>query len=307
MILADCRIAAQEDGRGDVQADLPHARIALAEVARRTEDLLATLPEVERRSSDQRATAAAAIDAARALRATFLDLHVDAVYDELTEGRTCSLWLAELTEVAARAFPVLVPTAGRLETERTRPQASKEGHEIDQGIFINRVLRSPSAGPHLIERWLRPTSRALALLPEFSRTGSADLRSVRMECSGGAAHLTMCRDDCLNTEDNQQIEDMETAVDLTLLDPGVEVCVLRGGETTHPRYRGKRVFGVSSSEAARTGGRGWWRSPGSPRWTPSAGSGQVNPRRVCWSMKSTKPRTWTSRSSAASNDLVVPR
>jgi thioesterase DpgC len=35
---------------------------------------------------------------------------------------------------------------------------------------------------------------------------------------------------------------METAVDLALLDPAVRVCLLRGGEMTHPRYRGRRVF-----------------------------------------------------------------
>lgn len=35
---------------------------------------------------------------------------------------------------------------------------------------------------------------------------------------------------------------METAVDLALLDPGVRVGLVRGGEMNHPRYRGKRVF-----------------------------------------------------------------
>jgi thioesterase DpgC len=44
-------------------------------------------------------------------------------------------------------------------------------------------------------------------------------------------------------EDNQQVDDMETAVDLALLDPDVRVGLLRGGEMSHPRYRGKRVRG----------------------------------------------------------------
>jgi thioesterase DpgC len=35
---------------------------------------------------------------------------------------------------------------------------------------------------------------------------------------------------------------METAVDLALLDPEVRVGLVRGGEMTHPRYRGRRVF-----------------------------------------------------------------
>ncbi len=47
----------------------------------------------------------------------------------------------------------------------------------------------------------------------------------------------MCRYDCLNAEDDRQVDDMETAVDLALLDPAVEVCVLRGAEMTHPRHR----------------------------------------------------------------------
>ncbi len=98
------------------------------------------------------------------------------------------------------------------------------------------------AGPHLLDAMLRPTPRALRLLPEFRRTGVVEMEAVRLERRDGAARLTMCRDDCLNAEDDQQVDDMETAVDLALLDPAVRVGLLRGGEMSHPRYRGKRVF-----------------------------------------------------------------
>ncbi|MER5732108.1 (3,5-dihydroxyphenyl)acetyl-CoA 1,2-dioxygenase DpgC [Streptomyces sp. NPDC002138] len=212
------------------------------------------LPAPERRTEEQRATAAAATDAVRSLRAVFLDTHVDAVYDELTEARTRHLRVAELASAAAEAFPGLVPTTSQLETEGIRAQAGKEGHEIDQGIFFGKVLGSPLAGPHLLDAMLRPTPRALAILPEFTRTGRADLGSVRMERTDGVARLTMCRDDCLNAEDNQQIEDIETAVDLALLDPAVEVALLRGGEMTHPRYRGKRVFSAGINLKSLHGG-----------------------------------------------------
>lgn len=237
-----------------VQKDLAAARTTLAEAADRTQQLLATLPEPDQRSSSQRVDATAAIDATRALRVAFLDTHADSVYEELTEGRTRYLRVDELVEAAAAAFPGLVPSAERLETERSRPQATKEGHEIDQGIFINRALRSQMSGLHLIDAMLRPTPRALALLPEFTKTGIADLGSVGLERVNGTAHLTMCRDDCLNAEDNRQIEDMETAVDLALLDPGVEVCLLRGGKMTHPRYRGKRVFSAGINLKSLHGG-----------------------------------------------------
>ena len=181
-------------------------------------------------------------DAARTLRGRFMDAQAEPVYDELTDGRRRYLRLEQLVEVAATAFPGLVPTADQMAAERARAQASKEGREIDQGIFLRGMLRSPLAGRHLLDAMLRPTPRALRLLPEFSRTGAAELGSVRLERRDGAARLTMCRDDCLNAEDNQQVDDMETAVDLALLDPGVRVGLLRGAEMSHPRYRGKRVF-----------------------------------------------------------------
>ncbi|MFD3656604.1 (3,5-dihydroxyphenyl)acetyl-CoA 1,2-dioxygenase DpgC [Streptomyces sp. NPDC058620] len=234
--------------------ELAHARVALAKAAARTDDLIAALPDPALRSPAQRADAAAARDGARALRAAFLGVHADAVYDELTADRTRYVRVAELADGAAMAFPGLVPTPEQLATERSRPQADKEGDEIDQGLFFRGVLRSPTAGPHLLDAMLRPTPRALGLLPEFLRTGKADLGSVRMERVAGAARLTMCRDDCLNAEDNQQIDDMETAVDLALLDPAVEVCLLRGGEMTHPRYRGRRVFSAGVNLKSLHGG-----------------------------------------------------
>jgi (3,5-dihydroxyphenyl)acetyl-CoA 1,2-dioxygenase len=238
----------------DVRADLPRARQALAETAERADDLIAILPEPGQRSPQQRATAARSKSAARAVRCQFMDAHADAVYDELTDGRTVYLRLSELVAAASVRFPGLVPTSDQLATERTRPQADKEGHEVDQGIFARGVLRSPVAGSHLVDAMLRPTPRATQMLPEFTRTGRADLGSVRLQRTGGVARLTMCRDDCLNAEDNRQVEDMETAVDLALLDPSVHVGLLRGGEMSHPRYRGKRVFSAGINLKALSAG-----------------------------------------------------
>jgi thioesterase DpgC len=230
------------DDAGAARGDLGRARQALAETAKHTDDLIASLPESGKRSAKHDANAAAAHEVIRTLRSHFMDLHAEAVYDELTDHRTCYLRLPELVEAAAVAFPGLVPTADQMTAEGALPQACKEGREIDQGIFLRGVLRSSRSGPHLLNAMLRPTSRALRLLPEFRRTGVADLGSVRMERRDGAARLTMCRDDCLNAEDNRQVDDMETAVDLASLDPGVAVGLLRGGQMSHPRYRGKRIF-----------------------------------------------------------------
>ncbi|MFJ9373236.1 (3,5-dihydroxyphenyl)acetyl-CoA 1,2-dioxygenase DpgC [Streptomyces sp. NPDC101455] len=238
----------------DVRAEPAQAREALAKAGARTDDLLAALPDPALRTPGQRVAAATATDAARTLRAAFMDAHADAVYDELTDGRTHYVRLDQLASSAATAFPGLVPTAERLATERGRPQAEKEGDEIDQGIFFRAILNSPSAGRHLLDAMLRPTPRALGLLPGFLVTGTADLGSVRLERTDGAARLTMCRTDCLNAEDERQIDDMETAVDLALLDPSVEVCLLRGGEMVHPRYRGRRVFSAGVNLKSLHGG-----------------------------------------------------
>ncbi|MEU6824304.1 (3,5-dihydroxyphenyl)acetyl-CoA 1,2-dioxygenase DpgC [Streptomyces atriruber] len=209
----------------------------------RVEQLAAALPEPPARSPGQRAAIDAAKDAARALRAAFLDASVDAVYDLLTSDRAESPRIDALLAAAAVAFPGLVPGEDLLAAERSRPQAAKEGHEIDQGIFLRAVLRSAAAGPHLLDAMLRPTPRALGLLDEFTRTGVVEMESVRVERGGdGVARLTMCRDDCLNAEDVRQVDDMETAVDLALLDPAVRVGLVRGGRMSHPRHRGRRVF-----------------------------------------------------------------
>jgi (3,5-dihydroxyphenyl)acetyl-CoA 1,2-dioxygenase len=227
---------------GAMREELPYAQAALAEAAELADERLAALPEPAARSSEQRAEAVAVQNGIRLLRVEFMNAHVEEVYGRLTDGRAAAPRLAELVEAAATAFPGLVPTAAQLADERSRPQANKEGREIDQGIFLRAVLRSPVSGPHLMDSMLRPTPRALRLLPEFVTTGLVETKSVRLERRAGVAHLTMCRDDCLNAEDDQQVDDMETVVDLALLDPGVRVGVLRGGEMTHPRYRGKRVF-----------------------------------------------------------------
>jgi (3,5-dihydroxyphenyl)acetyl-CoA 1,2-dioxygenase len=234
---ADARAEPSDQGPG-----LAAARAELADIAARTDELLARLPAPEERTPNERAVAMASMDAARALRARFMDRYAEAVHDELTDGRTRHLRVAELAWAAAEAFPGLVPNRARLEDERARPQVGKEGHEVDQGIFFRGILRSPLAGSHLMDAMLRPTPRALGLLPAFAETGRADLGSVSLERTDGVARLTMCRVDCLNAEDDRQVDDMETAVDLALLDPAVEVCLLRGGVMTHPRYRGRRVF-----------------------------------------------------------------
>ncbi|MFI6318531.1 (3,5-dihydroxyphenyl)acetyl-CoA 1,2-dioxygenase DpgC [Nonomuraea sp. NPDC050556] len=220
----------------------PLALSALTEEAQRVDDLLAVLPAPPARTPAQRGLASSALDKVRGMRADYVEAHAEEVYGYLTSGRTRHQRIDELVRAAALAYPGLVPTDEQMAAERSRPQAEKEGREIDQAIFLRGILRAPKAGPHLLDAMLRPTPRALELLPEFAESGVVRMEAVLLRRHDGVAYLTLCRDDCLNAEDAQQVDDMETAVDLALLDPGVRVGLLRGGEMSHPLYRGRRVF-----------------------------------------------------------------
>jgi thioesterase DpgC len=217
------------------------------------EELLAALPGRAVRGPDQQRTADLVHAVSRSLRSRFLRGHADRLYAELTGGLTRHLRLAEVAAAAAAAVPGLVPSPDQLAAERAQPQAAKEGREIDQGILFHALLGAPAAGPHLTAAMLRPTARAQELLPGFTRTGHLDLDTVRLDRRDGAGHVTVCNPGCLNAEDDQLIEDMETAVDLVLLDPRIRVGVLRGGVMTHPKYRGRRVFsaGINLTELHR--------------------------------------------------------
>jgi (3,5-dihydroxyphenyl)acetyl-CoA 1,2-dioxygenase len=89
---------------------------------------------------------------------------------------------------------------------------------------------------------LRPTSEALDRLDDFRATGVADLGTVHLSRQGGAGVLELRNPRHLNAEDDITLPASELAVDLILLDPEIEVGVLRGGLVDHPRHA--RVFGA---------------------------------------------------------------
>lgn len=215
---------------------------ALARHVGAGEALLAQLPARPLRSAEQHCIADAVHRSNREARTRFLRMHADWVYDRLTAGKAVRPQLAELAYAAADAFPGLVPTRETIARERQCLQGDKETHEIDQGIFFSELLASPISGQHLVESMLRPGARAAGLLEQFRREGRVALETLTIERRESAAHLTVHNPRCLNAEDDQLIDDMETAVDLALLDDAVRVCVLRGGVMTHPKYAGRRVF-----------------------------------------------------------------
>ncbi|NUH44220.1 enoyl-CoA hydratase/isomerase family protein [Streptomyces samsunensis] len=225
-----------------LEGDLGPDTVLLTTYIQEGEERLAALPPAPDRSPADRNRAAAVHAAARRARRAFLARHTETVYGLLTDGLTRSVRLPDLVYQAADRFPGLVPTRDQMAAERALVQAHKEGREIDQGLFCGAVLRSPTAGRHLVETMLRPTPRALALLDAFRADGRAELDTVLVTRRGTAAHVEFRNTGRLNAEDERLIGDLDTAVDLVLLDDAVTVGVLRGGTVDHPKYQGRRVF-----------------------------------------------------------------
>jgi thioesterase DpgC len=211
---------------------------------RRGERLVAKLPERTDRDEGERAAANALITALHDARERFLRAHAERLYELLTDDLATPLRVEELVERAAERFPGLTPGATALAAERGRALSDKDGVEVAQGQLLAHVLSSPRAGAHLVWAMLRPTGAALERLDEFRATGELDLGTVLVRREGRTGTLELRNPRYLNAEDDTTVPPTETAVDLILLDPEIEVGVMRGGPVDHPRYAGRRIFGA---------------------------------------------------------------
>ena len=176
-------------------------------------------------------------------RDAYLRSHAAGLYDALTDRCARPLRVEDLVYRAAAAVPGLAPTPAEMDAERGRMLADKEGIEFAQGLLVSHVLALPRAGRHLVESMLRPVPAAFEQLDRLRATGSADLGPVRITRRGRAGVLEITNPKHLNAEDDVTLDLTECAVDMILLDPDIEVGVIRGGVVDHPRYPGTRVFG----------------------------------------------------------------
>jgi thioesterase DpgC len=205
-------------------------------------DQVDALPPRPERGAAQQRTADDLHRRARRLRRRFLARHAESLYADLTDDLTTHLRVDQLAYLAAERYPALVPARERMAGEARLPQRYKEGWEIDQGLFLHALFDAPAAGTHLLRAMLRPTPRALAALPDFRRTGRADLGVATVCRQAGVGYLELRNDTCLNAEDDEAVDALETGTDLVMLDDASRVGVLRGGAMTHPAYLGRRVF-----------------------------------------------------------------
>ncbi len=216
---------------------------AVSSFLTRGQALARRLPEPDRATPGERAARQAIAAIMDGARDAFLRAHAAELYDELTGRCTRSLRVEQLVCDAAAAVPGLTPTAAEMDAERQRMLAGKEGIEFAQGLLVAHVLALPRAGRHLVGAMLRPVPGAFEHLGQLRDTGTAELGPVRVTRRGRAGVLEITNPRHLNAEDDLTLAATECAVDMILLDPGIEVGVIRGGVVRHPRHPGARVFG----------------------------------------------------------------
>ena len=204
--------------------------------------LLGRLPPKAARRAPEQAAAGYLLGGLRDARTRFLRAYAEAIYRALTDDYQRFVRAEELVYAAAERCPGLTPPRAAVAAERALLQKDKDGAEIDQGLFLSQVLAHPRAGAHLVHAMLRPLPEAQERLAAFQRTGTADLGAAVVERRGKAGYVSLRNPRYLNAEDDATLGPTELAVDLVLLDPAIEVGVLRGAPVEHPRYRDRRVF-----------------------------------------------------------------
>ncbi|HYM03570.1 MAG TPA: enoyl-CoA hydratase/isomerase family protein [Stellaceae bacterium] len=230
------------DAGAEVTGDFPRDAAAFSRQWQAGAALAQRLPPKPRRNPAEAAAGEALTRADRAARDRFLAAHADTVYRRLTKDFSDFVRAEPLVYAAAALVPGLVPTRATVAAERELMQADKPGAEIDQGIFLSRILADRAAGAHLCHAMLLPRADSLERLPELVRTGAVALPSATVERRGKAAQVTMRNRRFLNAEDESTFDDLEIAIDLALLDSATEIAVLRGDTVDHPKYRGRRLF-----------------------------------------------------------------
>ena len=199
-------------------------------------------PSAERQG-ERRAEAQAITESARTVKERFFRHHAIAIYDEMTGCGARALRVSELLAAASSRYPALLPTPEAIKQERAlMKQIAKEGHELDQGLFLAQILADERCGMHLIHAMLKPKREALEKLAEFRRSGFADLGLAKVERKGKVGHVTLSNLKYLNAVDDRTTVALEIAADLVLLDEAIEVGVLRGATVEHPKYAGRRIF-----------------------------------------------------------------
>ncbi|MFY0611463.1 MAG: enoyl-CoA hydratase/isomerase family protein [Hyphomicrobiaceae bacterium] len=202
---------------------------------------LADLPAKAERSETQQSVAEEILASGRRARTAFLGRHVEALYGKLTKDFTEKRRVEEIAVEVARLVPGLVPDDEVLQREGALEQKNKDGHEIDQGILFNAILANERCGLDLCHAMLLPKPASLELAEKFAREGRIDLGSAYIDRVGKVSTVRFNNPRYLNAEDESTLVNVETVVDLALLDAATDIAILRGAPIESGKYAGKTV------------------------------------------------------------------
>jgi thioesterase DpgC len=205
-------------------------------------DLLTKLPKKPKRTIEQQVAAESILFTGRETREIFLKRHAEAVYRKLTKNLAEFTRVDDLPYFAAKLVPGLTPTRREVDAESALLQAEKDGVEVDQGIFLSHMLANAETGMHLCHAMLLPKMESIERMREFATDGVIDFGPAKVERQGKAAVVTVQNPRFLNAEDDDTLDDTETAADIAILDSASEICILRGGVVDHPKYKDRKVF-----------------------------------------------------------------
>jgi (3,5-dihydroxyphenyl)acetyl-CoA 1,2-dioxygenase len=242
MQIAADTVASWSNTRPELTGELQRDADAHSKFWLKGYDLLAALPEKPKRNPEQSNAAAEILRLGRESRESFMTRHAEAVYRALTKDMSAFLRADELAYQAADLMPGLVPTNEQVTAEAEKLQSDKDGIEVDQGIFFANILALPQSGMHFCHAMLLPKEQSRARLSELQTKGAIDFGTAAIERRGKASFVYLKNPRFLNAEDDATLTNVETAVDLALLDPATEIAVLRGDTVNIPKYAGKRIF-----------------------------------------------------------------
>jgi thioesterase DpgC len=240
--LAPSEIMAWVAGKPTLTSDFSQDAAAFSRFWRLAGDLRRKLPEKPRRNSLQSAAVATILRIERQAREDFLTAHVDVVYRKLTDDYRRFVRFETLIFAAADVVAGLVPTRAEIEREDQLAQKDKEGLEIDQGILLAHIFAHAPAGRHLCHAMQLQRPETEEQLARFRKTGTLDLGTAAVERVGNAAVVEFRNPRYFNALDMSNLDALEIAVEVAILDPQSQIAVLRGGKIDHPKWAGRRVF-----------------------------------------------------------------
>lgn len=204
--------------------------------------LMGLWPPKPKRDATQAKAADLVKSILRATRNAFAQTYVNLIISQVTGGYRRFVRAEELVYDVAKLCPGLCPTRKEVEAESQLLLAGKEGAEIAQTDFLVHAFAHKAAGLYLIHSMLQPLPQSQEVLEKFRREGRLDLGTAQIERRGPAGYVFFSNLHYLNAEDDTTVLPLETAADLVLLSPEIEVGLLRGNPMEHPKYKGRRVF-----------------------------------------------------------------